>query len=113
MSTLRTYREAVAIITGGASGIGRAMGEELARRGAQVILADLQLDLAEEAVAGIRAKAGKAVAVVLDVSDFQAVRALIEEVAASAGRIDYLFNNAGITIAGETHLYEMADWTRV
>lgn len=82
-------------------------------RGAEVILADLQLDLAEEAVAGIRAKGGKARAVALDVSDFVAVQRLIEQVAASAGRIDYLFNNAGITIAGETHLYEIADWTRV
>jgi NAD(P)-dependent dehydrogenase (short-subunit alcohol dehydrogenase family) len=112
-SALRTYAGAQVIITGGASGIGRALGEELARRGAEVVLADLQIDLAEQVAAGIRAAGGKATAANLDVTDFQAVASLVQEVADRAGRLDYLFNNAGIVVAGEAHHYELPDWDRV
>lgn len=111
--TIRTYSGAVAVITGGASGIGQALGEELARRGAEVILADLQADLAEEVAAGIRAAGGEATAVGVDVTDFQAVKTLIEQAARTAGRLDYLFNNAGIVVIGEARHYEIDDWNRV
>src|SRR5436309_16115827 len=97
-SRLRTYKGGVAIITGGASGIGRALGEELARRGAEVVLADLQADLAEQVAAGIRGAGGKALAASLDVTDFHAVQALVGQTASRAGRLDYLFNNAGIVV---------------
>jgi NAD(P)-dependent dehydrogenase (short-subunit alcohol dehydrogenase family) len=110
---LRTYEGAVVIITGGASGLGRALGEELARRRAEVVLADLQTEDAEKVAAGIRGMGGKARAVRLDVTDFGAVQALVEQVVGSAGRLDYLFNNAGIVIAGEARHYELEDWNRV
>src|SRR5688500_1348694 len=113
VSQLRTYKDAVAIITGGASGIGRALGEELARCGAEVVLADLQTELADEVAAGIRAKGGKARAVGLDITDFSAVGRLVHDTMAASGRIDYLFNNAGIVVAGEAHHYELQDWNRV
>jgi NAD(P)-dependent dehydrogenase (short-subunit alcohol dehydrogenase family) len=60
--TLRVFNGATAIITGGASGIGRAFGEELARRGSEVVLADLQIELAKEVASGIRVAGGKAAA---------------------------------------------------
>jgi NAD(P)-dependent dehydrogenase (short-subunit alcohol dehydrogenase family) len=110
---LRTYEGAVAIITGGASGIGRALGEELAQRKAEVVLADLQTEVAEEVAAGIRRAGGKAQAVRLDVTDFDAVQALVGQVANSTGRLDYLFNNAGIVVGGEVQHYEIQDWNRV
>jgi NAD(P)-dependent dehydrogenase (short-subunit alcohol dehydrogenase family) len=110
---LRTYQGAVAIITGGASGIGRALGEELARRGAEVVLADLQADGAAEAAAHIRANGGKARAVLLDVTDFASVDQLVQETVAASGRLDYLFNNAGIVVAGEAHFYQIEDWHQV
>jgi NAD(P)-dependent dehydrogenase (short-subunit alcohol dehydrogenase family) len=110
---LRTYDGAVAVITGGASGIGRALGEELARRGAEVVLADLQSELAEEVAAKIRSAGGKATAARLDVTAFAAVNDLVKDVAGRAGRLDYLFNNAGIVVAGEVEHYEPADWDRV
>src|SRR5438105_4857596 len=97
---LRTYRGAVAIITGGASGIGRALGEALTRQGAEVVLADLQVELAEEVAAGIRSAGGRARAVGLDVTDSPAVERLVQETVATAGRLDYLFNNAGIVVGG-------------
>jgi NAD(P)-dependent dehydrogenase (short-subunit alcohol dehydrogenase family) len=109
---LRTYERAVVIITGGASGIGRALGQELARRGAEVMLADLQADLADEAAAGIRANGGKACAVRLDVTDFGAVDRLVRETVATRGRLDYMFNNAGIVVAGEAIFTEFRIGTR-
>jgi NAD(P)-dependent dehydrogenase (short-subunit alcohol dehydrogenase family) len=112
-TALRTYQNAFAIITGGASGIGRALGEEMARQGAEVVLADLQAELAEEVAAGVRAKGGKARAVGLDVTDFSAVNRLVQDTMTTSGRVDYLFNNAGIVVGGEAHLYELEDWSRV
>src|SRR5262249_24901994 len=92
---LRTYAGAVAIVTGGASSIGRALGEALARRGAAVVLAALQIDVAREVADGIGKAGGKATACELDVTDFAAVERVVQETAANHGRLDYLFNNAG------------------
>jgi NAD(P)-dependent dehydrogenase (short-subunit alcohol dehydrogenase family) len=110
---LRTFDGAVAVITGGASGIGRALGEALARRGAAVILADLQADLAEEAAAAIRGGGGRATAAALDVADFPAVERLVRQTVEVHGRLDYLFNNAGIGVVGEARYYDIKDWDRV
>jgi NAD(P)-dependent dehydrogenase (short-subunit alcohol dehydrogenase family) len=112
-SSLRTFAGAVAIVTGGASGIGRALAEALARRGAQVVLADLQVELAEEVAALIRAGGGRATAQALDVSDFEATSRLIRGTSESAGRLDYVFNIAGIGIVGEARYYEIEDWYRL
>jgi NAD(P)-dependent dehydrogenase (short-subunit alcohol dehydrogenase family) len=111
--SLRTFDGAVAIVTGGASGIGRALGEALARRGAHVVLADRQADLAAEVAAKIGASGGQATASELDVTDFPAMRRLAEHTFQSAGRLDYVFNNAGIGVVGEARLYELEDWYRV
>jgi NAD(P)-dependent dehydrogenase (short-subunit alcohol dehydrogenase family) len=112
-NTLRTFAGAVAVVTGGASGIGQALGEALARRGATVVLADLQGGRAQAVAADIRAAGGRATAAELDVVDFAAVRRLIEETVAAHGRLDYLFNNAGIGINGEVRHYQIEDWYRV
>jgi NAD(P)-dependent dehydrogenase (short-subunit alcohol dehydrogenase family) len=110
---LRTFDGAVAIITGGASGIGRALGEALARRGAQVVLADRQVELAEQVAAAIRANGGRAASADLDVTNFSATERLIRQTTESHGRLDYLFNNAGVGVLGEVRYYELADWDRV
>src|SRR5262249_55802255 len=99
-NSLRTFAGAVAIVTGGASGIGRAMGESLVRRGARVVLADVQIDLAEEVAARLRAGGGQATAEDLDVTDFTATNQLVQNTFQSAGRLDYIFNIAGIGIVG-------------
>jgi NAD(P)-dependent dehydrogenase (short-subunit alcohol dehydrogenase family) len=110
---LRTFGGAVAIITGGASGIGRGLGEALARRGAHVVLADRQAGLAEEVAAAIRAAGGRATAAELDVTDFPATERLVGQTVAHHGRLDYLFNNAGIGVVGEARYYDIKDWDRV
>lgn len=103
----------VAIITGGASGIGRALGEEMARRGAVVVLADLDAEGAEEAAEAIRGASGRAEAAVLDVTDREAFESLVERVVREHGRLDYLFNNAGIGVTGEVRDLPPGAWDRV
>lgn len=110
---LRTFDGAVAIVTGGASGIGRALAEELARRGAEVVVADLQAELAAEVAAAIRSAGGRASAETLDVTDADAFQALVQASHLRAGRLDYLFNNAGIAVGGEVHEHTLEDWRRV
>jgi len=108
--SLRIYQDATAIITGGASGIGRTMALELVSRGCTVILADRQLVMAEELAASIVADGGNAWARELDVCDYPAVQALVDETVAKTGRLDYMFNNAGIAVGGMTHDLEVDDW---
>ena len=110
---LRTFNEAVAIVTGGASGIGRALSQDLARRGAHVVLADRQIELAQEIAAGINASWGTATAAELDVTDFSAVERIVQETVQQHGRLDYIFNNAGLAVGGEVRLYQPEDWKRV
>lgn len=110
---IRTYDGALAVVTGSASGIGRALAKALAARGAAVVLADLQIELAREVAAGIRASGGNASAVEVDVTDFAALDRVVREAAAEHGRLDYMFNNAGIGIGGEVRHYQIDDWTRV
>jgi NAD(P)-dependent dehydrogenase (short-subunit alcohol dehydrogenase family) len=98
----------VAIVTGGALGIGRAFGEELARRGARVVLADRQGDLARDVAARIGATGTE-----LDVRDAAAFKALCNDVAKKHGRIDFLFNNAGIAVGGEMDRYAVRDFDDV
>ncbi|MBT3311255.1 MAG: SDR family oxidoreductase [Desulfobacterales bacterium] len=109
---IRIFTGAVAIITGGASGIGRAFGEALSARGCEVILADLQMDLAEEVAEKIRASGGKATAAELDVVNYVAVKNLVQQTFERCGRLDYMFNNAGIVIFGEPGDFEISDWDK-
>jgi NAD(P)-dependent dehydrogenase (short-subunit alcohol dehydrogenase family) len=110
---IRIFNGAIAIVTGAASGIGRALASELARRGCEVIAADLQVALAREVAAEIRTLGSRARAVRLDVTDFPAMRKLVKETVKRSGRLDYIFNNAGIVIGGGINLYGIADWNRV
>ncbi|WLQ38951.1 SDR family oxidoreductase [Streptomyces laculatispora] len=115
LSAIRTYRDATAIITGAASGIGRALAEELVARGCEVVLADMQVEQAEEVAAALRTAGGKATAVRLDVTDHAKFEQLVKDTVARTGRLDYLFNNAGISHgmgAGARH-YHIEDWRRM
>jgi NAD(P)-dependent dehydrogenase (short-subunit alcohol dehydrogenase family) len=111
--TIRSFYDAVAIVTGGASGIGAAMGRELGRQGARVILADRQLELASQVAASINVAGGRAEAVELDVRDAIAFDAVVALTIERNGRLDYLFNNAGIAIGGEMREYRLDDWRDV
>jgi NAD(P)-dependent dehydrogenase (short-subunit alcohol dehydrogenase family) len=110
---IRTYSSAVAVITGGGSGIGAALGRGLGGRGATVVLADRRADAAAAVADAIRQAGGSAAARGLDVRDAGAVEALVSDVASRHGRLDYLFNNAGTGVAGEVKDYTLDDWRYV
>lgn len=108
---IRTFQGAVAVITGGASGIGRALGLELARRGAgEIVIADIQGELAEATAEEIRSLSSRATVVLVDVRDADAVERMFAEVERASGRVDYVFNNAGTGVMGETELLDARDW---
>jgi NAD(P)-dependent dehydrogenase (short-subunit alcohol dehydrogenase family) len=107
---IMSYANTIAIVTGGASGIGLGLVRGLAAAGARVILADRSLEAATAAAAAI----GPAVEpMAVDVTDPAAVQAMVDETLRRHGRIDYLFNNAGIGHAGEVRDLALADWARV
>lgn len=110
---IRLYQGAVAVVTGGASGIGRALGSALARRGAEVVLADRDDGPAEDAAAEIRSAGDSATAAHLDVRDGESFRRLVEATHERHGRLDLLFANAGIAVAGEVVDYRLEHWNRV
>ncbi|MCC7535990.1 MAG: SDR family oxidoreductase [Deltaproteobacteria bacterium] len=104
------YRDRIALVTGGASGIGAALGRALAERGAEVVLADRQLELAERVARSIGPRAS---AVELDVRDAAAFERVASQLLARRRRIDLLLNNAGIGVGGEMDTYCVADWDDV
>ena len=103
----------VAIVTGGGSGIGEALCLELGRRGVRVIVADIDGDGARRVAAAIAQASGQASAYTVDVSREPDVRHLVEQTVGSYGRLDYLFNNAGIVIEGDARDLTVDHWRRV
>jgi NAD(P)-dependent dehydrogenase (short-subunit alcohol dehydrogenase family) len=103
----------VAIVTGGASGIGRALGAALVRRGDRVVLADVDGAAAAEVAEQLDAAGpGGATAATVDVREADAVAALVSGTAERHGRLDLLFNNAGLGIGGPAEELTPAHWDR-
>ena len=111
--TAARFEGKVALVTGGASGIGLATAGRLLEEGAAVIIADLDGEAGEAAAAALRARGlQRAEAVRCDVSSGADVRALVAAVVASHGRIDVLFNNAGIYEPGTVDSTPEEAWDR-
>ncbi|MBZ9793966.1 glucose 1-dehydrogenase [Rhizobium sp. 3T7] len=92
-----SVKNKVVIVTGSARGIGAGIAADLAENGARVVIADLNLDAAQRTASKISSAGGSAIAIGVDVSDRDIVRALIGETVSHFGRLDVMFNNAGIS----------------
>lgn len=103
----------VALVTGGASGLGRALCAALCRQGAIVIIADIDRPAAETLAARLSEAGHRAKPLGLDVGCPDAVAAAVDGVVAEFGRIDWLFNNAGIVVGGELQNIEVGAWRRI
>lgn len=103
----------ITIVTGGAAGIGRALSLELARRKAFVIVAGHRLERVEKTVAEILAQGGRACAARVDVSSAKDVQDVVDNTIAEHKRLDYIFNNAGISVAGEMRDLTLKHWKEV
>jgi NAD(P)-dependent dehydrogenase (short-subunit alcohol dehydrogenase family) len=109
----QALKDQVAIVTGGAQGIGRAIGETLARDGATVIVADLNMEAAMATARAINDTGARAVAAQVDVSDEASVKALYAQVLGVAKRVDILVNNAGICRMIPILDIEVEEWDRI
>jgi NADP-dependent 3-hydroxy acid dehydrogenase YdfG len=103
----------VAFVTGGASGIGAALATKLVDEGAEVWIADRQVDPAQDLAQRLNSVGGKAHAIELDVRSYPSFERAVAEALQQSGRIDYLFNNAGVGVGGEVDSYTLDDWSDV
>src|SRR3989442_1172044 len=108
--TVDSLKGRVGVVTGGASGIGRAMVEAFAREGARVVVADLDEAGMAEVVGPIRSRGGEALAVRTDVTDLASVQALAERAFDAFGRVHVLCNNAGVALWGGLETATHRDW---
>ncbi len=106
---MKVFKDKVAIVTGGASGIGRELCIELAKAGAKVYVADIKEEETRNTVSTITSFGGKAEGIITDMTDREAVKSLVDKVTAQ-GPLDYMFNNAGIIMFGEFRDMEYSDW---
>lgn len=107
---MQDFRDKVAIVTGGASGIGRGIARALAGEGAHLVLADIDADAVEAAAADLRERSPRALAVATDVRDPETVEALFEAARAEFGGVDLVFNNAGVYLGGAMRDCTFDDW---
>jgi NAD(P)-dependent dehydrogenase (short-subunit alcohol dehydrogenase family) len=110
---MNPFDQKVAIVTGGSSGIGRALCEELSARGALVVVADIDARGAEQVAAEIGQRSARSHAWPVDVTNEKSVATLVEQTLADHGQLDYMFNNAGIAVMGEARDLEFDHWRSV
>ena len=103
----------VAVVTGAASGIGKEIAHTLAKAGAKIAIADLNLDGAQAVADEIIAAGGQAMGVAMNVTDEEAVNAGIAAVVEKFGPVDILVSNAGIQIVNPIEKYEFSDWKKM
>ena len=106
-------KDKVALVTGGGQGIGRVIGDNLAKSGAHVVLGDINLENAEKSAKAILANGGSASATLLNVADPENVKEVFDLIVKEFKPLDILVNNAGITKDGLFVRMKEDDWDRV
>ncbi len=109
---MQTLEGRVGVVTGGAGGLGRAMGERFARAGMKVVLADVQAEPLERAVAECREAGLEIIGVQTDVTNYASVEALRDATLSAYGAVHVVCNNAGIGAGAEGRMWEheLNDW---
>ncbi|MBL6956566.1 MAG: 3-oxoacyl-[acyl-carrier-protein] reductase [Chlorobium phaeobacteroides] len=107
------FKGKTAVITGAARGIGQAIAVNLASKGANIVICDLQTEWLEETAEAIKKTGGKVTCKELDVTNHDTASAVFQEIASETGSIDILINNAGITRDGLLMRMSEADWDAV
>ena len=107
------FREQVAVVTGGARGIGKAIADALARKGVNLVIADISLEQAKDTSAELENLGVKTMPVKLDVSKSDEVIKIFEDISKEFGKINILINNAGITRDGLIMRMKEEDWDTV
>jgi 3-oxoacyl-[acyl-carrier protein] reductase len=106
-------KDKIAIITGSARGIGKAIANKLAQNGATVVICDLKMDDVQPTVDEFNSAGMNAIGLPVNVTDLKSVEALFDEVMSKLGKIDILVNNAGITRDALIVRMDEADWDSV
>jgi NAD(P)-dependent dehydrogenase (short-subunit alcohol dehydrogenase family) len=110
---MNAFKDKVSIVTGAASGIGQAISEALGEAEAFVVITDVNLEGAQKIASAINERGGKAEALQLDVTSAEDVQRLVDETVARYGRLDFVFNNAGVGVGGEARDLSLADWRHI
>jgi NAD(P)-dependent dehydrogenase (short-subunit alcohol dehydrogenase family) len=107
---MKTFKDKVAVITGGASGLGREFANVAAREGMKLVLADVQQEALDRAVEELRAQGANVIACTCDVRKGEQVQALADAAIAEFGAVHLVFNNAGVGSGGLIWENTEADW---
>lgn len=107
------FKKRVALIYGAGNGIGRAVAQEFARRGARLGVADIDLDGAKQTASLIAEAGGEAIALSCDVTQTESVRAAADEAEARLGPADIVMNNVGVILSGNPEDIPLHEWERI
>lgn len=107
---MKEFKNKVAVVTGAASGIGRATATRFAEEGMKVVLADIEEQALSETVDHLRGAGHEVIGVPTDVSKWEAIEALAESTMAAFGAVHVVHNNAGVVVSGPVEALSLADW---